>query len=286
MTDLSPEARELFALARGSLSPDEERLARVGAALAAQIGGGLAVSAAASAASGAGKAGAVSGFVWPSAVKLVGIGLVLAGAAGSVVALRARSGPSTAAPREMETAVGPRAPSLQEPLIRRAAREPSSAPRDADTPPVEKNAPARVLGRASPASAASTGPRSSASAPLVTKVILEERDEPAAPVTRKNADTPATPVDDSLVGEVALLRDARAALASGAAGKALRILDQHAADYPRGTMVQERLATRVFALCMLGRTGEARASATALERTFPRSPHLERVRASCAGPGE
>jgi hypothetical protein len=95
------------------------------------------------------------------------------------------------------------------------------------------------------------------------------------------AQTPAA--DDSLLGEVALLRDARAALAAGAAARALRVLDAHAAKYPHGALLQERLSTRILALCAMGRIAEARSAAAAFERAFPSSPHRERIRASCGG---
>jgi hypothetical protein len=81
--------------------------------------------------------------------------------------------------------------------------------------------------------------------------------------------------------EVRMLRDARTALDRGDAVQALRLLDAHETRFQRGTLYEERLATRVQALCALGRVDGARSTAQELERAAPRSPHLPRVRASC-----
>jgi len=61
------------------------------------------------------------------------------------------------------------------------------------------------------------------------------------------------------------------------------LLDQHAKQFPRGTLTQERLGSRIFALCALGRVSEARAEARRFEKSAPRSPLLTRIHASCAG---
>jgi hypothetical protein len=87
---------------------------------------------------------------------------------------------------------------------------------------------------------------------------------------------------DTLAQELALLRSARAALDRGAAADALVALDLHTVRYPTGTLRQERLLTRVLALCALGRQPEARASAQQLATIAPSSPHLARLRTSCA----
>ena len=104
---------------------------------------------------------------------------------------------------------------------------------------------------------------------------------PAAPVTPP----PAAEAVDSLAEEVRLLRDAHAALDRDEPARALGSLDAHASRFPRGTLYEERLATRVLALCALGRIDAARLAAQELERAAPRSPHLGRVRASCIGGG-
>jgi uncharacterized protein HemY len=91
---------------------------------------------------------------------------------------------------------------------------------------------------------------------------------------------PGAPAD-SLEEEVNLLRSARVALDRGDGAQALRLLDAHEARFQRGTLYEERLASRVLALCAVGRIDAARKTAQELERAAPRSPHLPRVRASC-----
>jgi hypothetical protein len=104
---------------------------------------------------------------------------------------------------------------------------------------------------------------------------------PVSPFT--TAPPPAAEVADSLAEEVRLLRDARAALDRGDPSRALVSLDAHASRFLHGTLYEERLATRVLALCAMGRIEAARVAAEELERAAPRSPHLGRVRASCIG---
>jgi hypothetical protein len=107
-----------------------------------------------------------------------------------------------------------------------------------------------------------------------------------APVTTQPAAAAAmapqaAEIADSLAEEVRLLRAARAALDRAEPSRALASLDEHGSHFPRGTLYEERLATRVLALCAMGRVDAARLAAQELERAAPRSPHLGRVRASC-----
>ena len=84
-----------------------------------------------------------------------------------------------------------------------------------------------------------------------------------------------------VAGEIALLNEAQRALASGQADRALQLLDRHARDFPRGSLVEERAAARIIALCALGRVTAARAEAAAFVRKSPESPLVDRVRAAC-----
>jgi hypothetical protein len=89
---------------------------------------------------------------------------------------------------------------------------------------------------------------------------------------------------DSVVEEAALLHAARGALAGGDAKAALALLDEHGARFPKGALVAERQAARVFALCALGRSIEARRAASAFLAQNPRSPLAGRVRDACEPP--
>jgi hypothetical protein len=107
--------------------------------------------------------------------------------------------------------------------------------------------------------------------------------EPAPARSRPPSAPPLpAPIPDTLARELALLRAARTALDRGAPADALAALDLHTVRFPEGTLRQERLLTRVLALCALGRTSEARASAQQLAAIAPSSPHLARLRSTCA----
>lgn len=67
----------------------------------------------------------------------------------------------------------------------------------------------------------------------------------------------------TLAEEVALMGEARAALARGDATAALAALDRHADRFPHGTLASERDVVRITALCDAGRDGEARIAAAA-----------------------
>ena len=78
-------------------------------------------------------------------------------------------------------------------------------------------------------------------------------------------------------------RDARSALRSGGAARTLALLDEHARRFPRGALAEDCDAERIFALCALGRDGEARSLASRFLTGHPASPHAPSVRASCGG---
>jgi hypothetical protein len=88
--------------------------------------------------------------------------------------------------------------------------------------------------------------------------------------------------EDELMAEVALLRDAQAALRSHDGTRALSAVDAHARAFPHGTLTPERCAVRVFALCELGRVGEAEAAKASFLAEHPDSPEAERVRNACS----
>jgi hypothetical protein len=124
-------------------------------------------------------------------------------------------------------------------------------------------------------------------APPVTEV---ER-EPTLPRTQPRHERPslsgsaepsATPEPSRLARETAALRDANEALRSGAAARALGLLDDFAKQFPNGMLAEEALATRISTLCKLGRVADARALGARFMQRYPRSPALGRVRGSCA----
>ncbi|UJR81716.1 hypothetical protein [Sandaracinus amylolyticus] len=104
---------------------------------------------------------------------------------------------------------------------------------------------------------------------------------PVDPRPRPRASAPPPAAPDALLAETALLRDAHRALRAHDATRALALLDDHAARFPQGTLREERLATRVLALCEAGRTDAARTETARFLAAHPRSMHAARVRAAC-----
>jgi RNA polymerase sigma-70 factor (ECF subfamily) len=134
-------------------------------------------------------------------------------------------------------------------------------------------------------------PRSAApSAPAPRSPAIERAPQPrerssrirSAPAARATGAKAATPeLAPNVAGEIALLDEAQRALASGQPDRALQILDRHAREFPRGSLIEERSAARIIALCALGRLTTARAESAAFVRRFPSSPLVDRVRAAC-----
>jgi hypothetical protein len=271
MTDLSPEAQELLRHARKAFSPSESRLQAVRSALRAEIAASPAPISSASSSGGLGvpSLGAAGWSTGHGVLAAVAIGAIGAGALTLwVSAPRTSSTPAanTEALVHPSPAIAPMAEQAEE------HGEPI-APPAADPWPSQ----------ASPAAPAAS-PRDRTSeqrAPFVAPGSARAR----AKSESLALPPAATAVTDSLAEEVRMLHAARSALDRGEAAHALRLLDAHRARFRHGTLQEERLATRVQALCALGLVERARAAAQELERVAPRSPHLARARTSCiSGP--
>lgn len=87
--------------------------------------------------------------------------------------------------------------------------------------------------------------------------------------------------ESSLAEELAMLQRARRALGAGNGLLALGIVSELDERFPRGVLVEERVATRVFSLCALERVAEARAVGHEFLSRHPSSVYAERVRTSC-----
>jgi hypothetical protein len=90
---------------------------------------------------------------------------------------------------------------------------------------------------------------------------------------------PAAP--DTLAEETRALRAAVGMLRDAKGDQALAALDAQDSLYAGGALGEERAATRIDALCLLGRTAEARAAATRFLDAHPRSVLAAHVQASC-----
>lgn len=92
--------------------------------------------------------------------------------------------------------------------------------------------------------------------------------------------------ESSLAEELAMLQRARRAIGAGNGQLALGIVLELDERFPRGVLMEERLATRVFSLCALSREAEAREVAREFLAQHPTSVYAERVRRSCIGTSE
>lgn len=115
-------------------------------------------------------------------------------------------------------------------------------------------------------------------AAVVTTVAAAPQTRPNPTITAPTHAAPEpTPADreaptpsDPLAAELALLEQARAALARDPAG-ALALLAAHARSFPTGVLAQEVAATRIEALCQHGDGAAARREAAAFARRWPAS---------------
>jgi len=95
---------------------------------------------------------------------------------------------------------------------------------------------------------------------------------------RSDADQGGPARTGPLAEEVALLSRATAALHAGDGEDALRAVAEHQQKFPRGVLSEERRSARAQALCLLGRTSEAKRE---LDRLSPTSPQAARARERC-----
>jgi hypothetical protein len=145
---------------------------------------------------------------------------------------------------------------------------------------------AHVAGPASPTSRVVEAPADVAR-PASAPVSADTAEMTTAPVAARNevratASGVAAEPPPSLRDETRVLEAAQRELASGRARSALSLLDEHEKRFPSGALGEERSAARVLSLCALGRTEEARRTATAFLEGSPRSPLIPRLRGSCA----
>jgi hypothetical protein len=114
----------------------------------------------------------------------------------------------------------------------------------------------------------------------------EEEELEAIPVTAGALPKPRVQVPtqvevdltDALAAELALIEAAKRASTPSVA---LERLEQHAREFPNGTMASEREALAVVALCQLDRPQDARTRARSLVAKRPGLPLLQRMRSEC-----
>jgi hypothetical protein len=255
---------ELLRSAQGDAGSDRLMRRTLGAVAAA---GTLTAASAAGQAAVVAKAGGLSLLKWIGIGALAGVG---------VVTTYAVSRPDPAPAEPARAAVAPV-------VVARGAAVAKSTPGETVTAPAPAGNAADLDAPAPPPSAPPAAAEPSPASPTPARAIAAA---PAAPdgagrpaATEPAAPREASPTDAraSLRAEVASLDKARGALGRGDGAGALRELDRHAAEFPRGALGPEATVLRIDALT---RTGQ-RAAAEALAERFLASPahaaHATRV---------
>ncbi len=106
-----------------------------------------------------------------------------------------------------------------------------------------------------------------------------EPDAPAPPrasVARRDAEAP------SLEAELLGLQAAHAAYRSGNLARALALIAEHKARFPKSQLSTERATLEVLSLCRVGRTGDARSLADRLRKNAGNAAALSGLDGSCA----
>ncbi len=152
----------------------------------------------------------------------------------------------------LDQPVSPPQRDLAAPIERREAREPSREPTVAPPTPID--------------------------APPPT-------DDPPRPAPPRRT-RPAKPPIDPGLAELALIQQSNDALDAGRAKEALARVEQHAREFARGSLAEEREALRVVALCGADEPARGGRAQLAFLAAYPRSAYRERVRTACPGPDE
>jgi hypothetical protein len=142
-------------------------------------------------------------------------------------------------------------------------------------PPMADNSLPPSFPSATASSTASVVVPASASVPTVSLDDLPKASAQVAPTVVPRSSTPVAE-DESL--EVDLVSRAQKALKSTPA-EALRLCDEHARRFPRGSLSQERESLGIEALSLLGRRDEAVSRAARFKQAYPASGHLRKLEA-------
>jgi hypothetical protein len=258
--ELSDEARDLIALARGGESePSSRDLARIrNGVLSASLGAATVL--------GSGSAVALGGktltaTLIATGLKGVVLGAVVAAGATSASFYFEESAKSTSAVRSVASPAAV------------VASPKAKAVASYATPhalPATNQPPARDIAQRPTPSAAIAEP--AGPTPVQTG--------PAFAVPPSGDFVPA---ESALTLELDVLRRAQAELRAERGTRALALLDENAAALSRGQLRQERLAVEVLAACLAGQVERSRLAARRFRAENPATPAAARIRASCVG---
>lgn len=277
MTDqLSPRARDLLDAARHADDPSTEERARIRArVLAAVATGGLASGASATAAASSTlasgtaassgiAAGGIASLTAVATKGLLVLALVSAGTAGVVAVSRSSPIQAPVAETSSETQTPTRSSAARSASTASLPTTPATEP--AVALPQQESVPPRIPSRATVPSRVAPTPR-----PSRPRTALAE-----------TVEVPSATIEaPSLATELSILRAAQRARAAGDPHAALQHLEEHARDFPLGSLAAERDGTRVLALCDAGEVAAARAAASAFLARHPGSPLRQRVSVAC-----
>jgi hypothetical protein len=303
MSNLTPDDRALLARARLGVEPTTDDQARVKRRLFAQIGVGIgAATTAISTSTGASAGAAAATGATASIAKILGAVAIVSGVVATGIAVVHGShapvapAPTSARPPQAEppvqlaagigtpsteTAPSPAAPTLPGPAPTLERR--GSYPAISGAAGHERALPARTVPAATGGSdLAPNATNVTAARPAPASVEDPSPNDPTNLGVGAGSAGALSPFE-SVGAEALLLRNADGAVRAGNAERALALLNEHAARFPHGVMIEEREAERVVVLCALGRTEEARTQASTFLREYPHSPLTVRVRASCGG---
>ncbi|MBX7077920.1 MAG: hypothetical protein K1X88_01960 [Nannocystaceae bacterium] len=206
-----------------------------------------------------------------AATKAIGIKTVVGGLAlGALVGWWALQRPSPSTPAKPEVVAV--APATAE-----HAASGSDATAPAATPAVGPRAPAVVPPPAEPEA-------------IGDDPVIVDDDEADTPRPRTAVRKPKPDVRegedasaDRYLEEAQLVARARKAL-SGDPATALQLTKQHAKEFPKGALVEERRALSIRALAALGRMDEAQRDAESFLASFGDGPHAAAVRRAVSTP--
>jgi hypothetical protein len=274
MSELSRETEALLERGRGGTPLTPARRTRLRGAILAKATGVAVV------------ATATSASAWTSlGAKIVGAALLVATVGGAGAALGMRM--SLPAPTPSATLANPVATAQGTPP---SSKSSTQAPGAISNVAGLRTATSVTAPTLTPV-AAPHATSASIPTPALITVPAPTRRETLAPVAAATVSSgvpaqdavPASAPTPMLARDVRLLRDADLAVKGGDPERALALLDEHAAAFPRSDLEPERSAERVFALCRAGRIEEARHATSAFLGAHPTGPLAQRVKDACRG---
>lgn len=119
-----------------------------------------------------------------------------------------------------------------------------------------------------------------ASAPPAIESSPIEEPAPTLDPPRPRITPRAEPTGDQVLAELTLIQRIKEALDRDQPQQALTLVEQHTRTFARGTLIEEREALRVVALCDADDPRGSRAQEK-FQTKYPRSAYRDRVRAAC-----